>query len=216
MEENKKTIKEELELRASLQKKKNLVRKALKKKGTLKRGGKNDYDKYSYFSEAQYKELFTELFSENGVELKTEVEEVNEINGTDKQPFGIRVKMLFELFDVETGYSEATHIFGEGLDKGDKALYKAYTGALKYYLANTFMVATGDDPETESPEGKKTSAKATPKQVEIIKNGYAETLDKLLEFYKIEKVEDLDVKTASGLIAKLKERSEASHAVSGN
>ena len=45
------------------------------------------------------------------------------------------------------------------LDKGDKAGYKANTGAIKYYLANTFMVATGDDPETETPEGEKTPPK---------------------------------------------------------
>ena len=46
-----------------------------------------------------------------------------------------------------------TIIYGEGIDKGDKALYKAYTGAIKYYLANTFLIATGNEPENDGPGG---------------------------------------------------------------
>ena len=59
-----------LELNAKLQTKKNALRKELQKKGILKREGHNDYDNYKYFSEAQYKELFTELFSKSGLEMK--------------------------------------------------------------------------------------------------------------------------------------------------
>lgn len=36
---------------------------------------------------------------------------------------------------------------GEGIDSGDKASYKAATGAYKYALRQAFMIATGDDPE---------------------------------------------------------------------
>lgn len=143
--------KEWLELNAKLQQKKNALRKALKEKGVLKKGGVNDYDKYSYFSEAQYKELFTELFSDAGLELSFNELEYTLFAGSEKQANGRMPKLEFILTDIETGFSEATTITGEGIDKGDKAGYKAYTGALKYYLANTFMVATGDDPEKESP-----------------------------------------------------------------
>jgi hypothetical protein len=40
--------------------------------------------------------------------------------------------------------------YGEGRDRGDKAPYKAFTGALKYYLVQAFLLATGDDPENDS------------------------------------------------------------------
>ena len=146
--------KERFEMNAALQKKKNALRKALKEKGVLKKGGKNDFDRYKYFSEAQYKELFTELFSEYGLELKFTELEYNTFEGTDKQANGRMPKIQFTLFDIDTGFGEDSVITGEGIDKGDKAGYKAYTGALKYYLANTFMVATGDDPEKESPDVK--------------------------------------------------------------
>ena len=162
-----------LELNAKLQQKKNTLRKLLKEKGVLKKGGVNSYDNYSYFSEAQYKELFTELFSDAGLELSFNEVEYNTFTGSEKQANGRMPKLEFILTDIATGFYEVTTITGEGIDKGDKAGYKAYTGALKYYLANTFMVATGDDPEKESPShtmNDKQEKKATAKQLELIRN----------------------------------------------
>ena len=34
----------------------------------------------------------------------------------------------------------------------DKFLYKAYTGAMKYFLINNNFMLLGDDPEMDSPE----------------------------------------------------------------
>lgn len=203
-----------LALNSQLQKKKNALRKALKEKGILKKGGTNEYDKYKYFSEAQYKELFTELFSEYGLELKFDELEYQTFEGTEKQANGRMPRLRFSLFDIDTGFYEATVITGEGIDKGDKAGYKAYTGALKYYLANTFMVATGDDPEKDSPEAtmnKKGSAnrKASDKQLAILRDVYTgELLDKLLAVNGISSLEDLPMAKASELIGKLKNRAE--------
>jgi hypothetical protein len=202
-------IKEWLELNAKLQKKKNALRKELKEKGVLKKGATNEFDKYNYFSEAQYKELFTELFSKHGLELKPYEIEYSTFEGTEKQANGRMVKFEFYLFDVDTGFYEISSITGEGIDKGDKAGYKADTGALKYYLANTFMVATGDDPETESIETKmnnKTTrdSKASPKQIEMLSKYYVgDNLTKLLEANGIKKIEDLPMKKASELISEL-------------
>ena len=200
-------IKEWLELNAKLQQKKNNLRKTLKEKGVLKKGATNDFDKYNYFSEAQYKELFTELFSTNGLELTPNELEYSMFEGTEKQANGRNVKIEFTLTDIDTGFYETSIVTGEGIDKGDKAGYKADTGALKYYLANTFMVATGDDPEKESPDNKmnnKVEKKATPKQIEILNKYYnGENLDKLLEVNKLEKLEDITMTKASELIGSL-------------
>lgn len=142
-----------LTLNAKLQQKKNLLRAALNEKGVMKKDKENGFDHYSYFSEAGYKKLFTELFPKAGLDLNFTELTYESYQGTEKQPNGRQVHMLFTLNDTETGFFEQTEVTAEALDKGDKAGYKAYTGAIKYYLANTFMVATGDDPETESPEG---------------------------------------------------------------
>ena len=203
-----------LELNAKLQKKKNTLRKALKEKGVLKRDGSNTFDRYSYFSEAQYKELFTGLFADYGLELKFNELAYDTFEGSEKQANGRMPKLEFELMDIDTGFGETTIITGEGIDKGDKAGYKAYTGALKYFLANTFMVATGDDPESESPsqkmndkapKGNGEPRKATPKQVEFLASKYkGDNLTKLLEMNNITKLEDITIEVASDLISKIK------------
>lgn len=204
-------INEWLELNAKLQQKKNRLRKALKKKGILKKEGKNVHDQYKYFSEAQYKELFTELFSMNGLELKFSEIEYNTFEGSGKESNGRMLKLKFFLFDIDTGFYETTVITGEGIDKGDKAGYTAYTGALKYYLADTFMVATGDDAEKNSPDQKMNTVaregKASSQQLKLLKKVYTgERLEKLLEANNIKKIEDLPKDKASEIIEKLKEK----------
>ena len=201
-----------LGLNAKLQTKKNALRKALKEKGILKREGQNTYDRYKYFSEAQYKELFTGLLSDHGLELSfTELDYIT-FEGTDKQSNGRMPRLEFYLYDIETGFYETSVITGEGIDKGDKAGYKAYTGALKYYLANPFMVATGDDGEKESPDTKmndKKERKASVKQIAVLKKVYVgDRLTKLLKANDIEKLEDISMEKASDLISKLKEKAE--------
>ena len=197
-----------LELNAKLQAKKNALRKDLKSKGILKKGGQNDFDHYSYFSEAQYKELFTELFSKNNLELKFSELEYNMFEGSGKNCNGRMTRLEFTLIDVETGFYETAVITGEGMDKGDKAGYKAYTGAVKYYLADTFLVATGDDPEKDSPQetmNTKTERKASPKQIELLSRYYTgENLTRLLKENNITKIEDLPMVTASNIISKLR------------
>lgn len=193
--------KEWLSLNAKLQTKKNALRKALAKKGMLKKDGKNNYDNYSYFSEAQYKKLFTELLSENKLELKFEEVSYDQYVGSGKMPNGRLVQLQFMLIDCDTGFYEETLITGEALDKGDKAGYKAYTGALKYYLANTFMVATGDDPEQDSPDNqpkkqtkpqqKKPPEKITSEQFELLDRMDASLKEWLLTKFKVGSLEEL-------------------------
>lgn len=201
-----------LALNAKLQQKKRVLRSKLKEKGILKREGENTYDRYRYFSEAQYKALFTELFSDCGLELKFTELSYDTFEGSEEMANGRMPKLQFTLMDCETGFGEDTTITGEGMDKGDKAGYKAYTGALKYYLANTFLVATGDDPETESPDQKmniKNERKASQKQLEILAQTYVgKNLEKLLAANKIEKLEDLPMAKASELISALKKKGD--------
>lgn len=215
MQDNEKTP--NLELIAKLQKKKNAIRKILKEKGKLLNGEVNEYDNYQYFSEAQYKELFTELFSDNGIELHIDEIDYGTFEGTDKQPFGRTVTLACTLIDVDTGYGETSRHTGEGLDRGDKAGYKATTGALKRFLSSTFLVATQDDPERDdekgSPKTKSNSYKKplnnnkgtiTPGQRTAIAKIYkddVEGLKKILsEKYKVTKVDQLSMEDASSII----------------
>ena len=201
----------EMNLRAALQKKKNAIRGTLKNMGVLERKGDNKYDKYKYFSEAQYKELFTGLLADAGLELAFNELEYERFKMDGKNTEGRRIKLRYELIDVDTGYSETTVISGEGADRSDKGVYKAYTGILKYYLANTFLVATGDDPEKpeekEEPKAEEKSFKgATPEQIKFLKGCYkGDKMDALLKEQGIAKIEELSITKASDLIKKINE-----------
>lgn len=52
---------------------------------------------------------------------------------------------------------------GEALDSGDKAIYKAMAGAIKYALTVGLLIATGDrdDPENDAPGDEKKMTAAT-------------------------------------------------------
>ena len=197
-------VKDWLDLNAKLQKKKNALRKDLAEKGVLERKATNDYDKYKYFSEAQYKELFTELFCKHGLELNFNELDYTTFEGTGKNANGRMPRLEFYLYDIDTGFYEATIITGEGMDKGDKAGYKAYTGALKYYLADKFMVATGDDPEKDSPENRMNQKAGSAHQSKEIRLSTREvgnlkalavqagiTVDQICSTFYVESLEDM-------------------------
>lgn len=52
--------------------------------------------------------------------------------------------------DGDTGASFSVMSQGQGSDAGDKGVYKAITGAMKYFIYKNFMIPTGDDPEADS------------------------------------------------------------------
>jgi hypothetical protein len=210
-----KEISPDLSLISKLQKKKNEIRLVLHEKGILPKGAHNDYDNYEYFSEAQYKELFTELFSKHGIELYITEVRYEEFKGTDKQPFGRRVTLSCRLVDIETGFSEASEHTGEGLDRGDKAGYKATTGAIKKFLSSTFLVATKDDPQREDDtitEKEATSKPVTKKAVKgtispvqdkTIRNLFKDNkkeLSAIMKSLKKVKIEELSREEASEII----------------
>jgi len=65
------------------------------------------------------------------------------------------VKLEVRFVDADSGEQYTSYFYGDGYDKTDKGLYKAITGALKYALLKTFLVATGDDPEKDGVASSK-------------------------------------------------------------
>ena len=178
------------ELNAKLQQKKHQVREQLKDMGVQQRKGKNDFDHYKYFTEAQYKKLFTRLLVEAGLELTASVKSAQQYHGSEKQPQGRLVEVEYTLTDIETGHAETATVYGDGVDKGDKGIYKAYTGSLKYYLANTFMVATGDDPEVPDEEVERKITKRQAETLGKMIETYGLDINTILDAYEHKKLED--------------------------
>lgn len=125
--------------------------------------GWNDYHRYSYAKEAQFMEAIRGHLATAGVMLTTSVEkqEVQPGFGKDKNEAMTLVSTLHTFVDSETGESWAIKGQGQGMDKGDKGLYKAITGATKYALWKNFLIPVNDDPENEA--GATGQPKAAPK-----------------------------------------------------
>lgn len=130
---------------------KNLAKKLLQIMAKIKPIGKdgwNDYHKYSYVREATILEEIRILMAEAGViALPNQVARIREDNTTV-------LEVEFTLFDVESGETMTLTTFGEGSDSQDKGVYKAATGANKYFLMKTFLIPTVDDPEGSEAKAK--------------------------------------------------------------
>lgn len=145
------------------------------------------------------------------------LETEKEYNGTvtrSNQIF-LRIETTYRFVNIENPdeHIEIT-TYGDGIDTQDKAVGKAMTYADKYALMKAYKIITGDDPDQEhSPDNAtytRANAKATPKQVEILKRAYTgDNLTKLLEANGITAIEDISMAKASEIIGKLKRKVEA-------
>ena len=128
----------------------------------IKKSGYNSHHKYQYSTEADFIEAVRELLLDNGVIVLTSV------IGTEKEGSLTTVKTEHTFICTDTGQNYVVHSFGQGSDSQDKGVYKAVTGAMKYFISKSFMIETQDDPEndganTSYTKGVSKSPKATAK-----------------------------------------------------
>lgn len=171
---------------------------------TVKKNGRNEFNKYDYATEKDLLDEVKPLLLKNGLIIVPSV--------VDQKRTGdiATVKVEFTLVDIDSGEELKTVFYGEGQDKGDKATYKAYTGAVKYYLMKTFMIPTGDDPEADETEemGEMGAPKkAEPQKIVELKRKWKvfKPLDAFREHYRksIDAVTEAEAQT---LIKKLDQK----------
>jgi hypothetical protein len=112
----------------------------------------NSFHKYNYASEAAIKEKLHAVLVKHRVlflPYKTEMEERVTGLGKDQKEALTTIKLYYRFVDVDSGETHEGELHGVGSDAMDKGIYKAVTGAIKYILTGTFLIATGDDPEAE-------------------------------------------------------------------
>ena len=124
----------------------------------IQKRGKNAFHGYKYATEADVADKVRESLSAKNIILVPDVQSQELRQITTKKgntEFIATVKIKFTFYDGDSGETISFHIIGEGQDAGDKAVYKAITGAEKYALMKTFLIPTGDDPEVaRSTEGE--------------------------------------------------------------
>lgn len=129
--------------------------------------GINRHQSYKYITEAQYKANFKAALQEVGLLWRMETVKREYIGNVSDKMHLILCDFKGTLTDPETGESQEYLFCGSGADNGDKALYKAVTGGLKFFLASNFNVAEANDPENDEPIENKIPA--TPEKREEIK-----------------------------------------------
>lgn len=149
------------------------IAKVIEQTKTIEKSGWNSFHKYEYATESDVKKGVRNVMAENKLILMNNVKKYEENivqtknGGKESQ---VKLHIEYTLIDTETGFSKTFTKIGVGQDAGDKAFYKAETGALKYALTTLFLLPSGDgDPEINSQENDGTDAKSKPQEKELLK-----------------------------------------------
>lgn len=128
--------------------------------------------------------VYSYPYSREIVENET-LTKTTEYQGTKKESTSLymRIKVIYRFVNIENPqeYIE-TVVYGDGIDTGDKAPWKAMTYADKYALMKVYKISTWDDPDKEaSPENvkveiKKVTPEKSKQHLEAFKKA-CETLD---------------------------------------
>jgi hypothetical protein len=117
--------------------------------------GKNIRQSYSYITEAQYKRNFQKALLDVGLDYRIDITDYRFIESISDKMHLILANYDITITDPDTGESQVYKMVGSGADNGDKAIYKAETGAIKFFLASNFLVAENNDPESDAEEVQK-------------------------------------------------------------
>jgi ERF superfamily len=171
--------------------------------GYIRKRGHNELHDYSYVTAADLAGAVGDILAELGVLVVPRLESISHEPARSGRPDGVHLTHLvmnYSFVDVDTAEDITVKVAGEGADAGDKAPYKAMTGALKYALLQSFLLATGDDPENErinaadhspaSDSQQPISGKDVNELRRLIEDTGTE-LERLLAYYKLSSLEEM-------------------------
>ncbi|WP_125764475.1 ERF family protein [Companilactobacillus hulinensis] len=124
-----------------------IVQKGLEK---IEKDGHNKNQNYDYVTEAAVKANLQNKLAEQGISIIPNYEILNIWSAKTGKGTNLNFVSVMGSFEITDGI-DSIHgsMPGVGMDSGDKAIYKAETGAQKNFLMQTFLMTTGDDPEQD-------------------------------------------------------------------
>lgn len=138
------TAREWFEYKAKLSTKKMQVMNAV---NTIPKNGYSEQGDYFFSREGDINDMMRKVLYEN--KLMFDVSFVSRMYRSNEEI--VDVKLLITWTDTETGYFESHDWLASGMDRGEKGIYKAYTGGMKYFIMRSFLLSQGDtDPELSS------------------------------------------------------------------
>ena len=159
--------------------------------GYVQKRGHNERHNYNYVTAADLAGSVGDILAELGVVVIPQLQSISTETPRSSSERIARIVMNYRFVDARSGEELTVRVAGEGADAGDKAPYKAMTGALKYALLQSFLLATGDDPEDERSDSRAALGAErviTPEQVRELQGLIEETgteIERVLAYYRV-------------------------------
>ena len=137
------------------------IAKVMEAVGYVPKGGTNQAQGYKFVQASAVADKVREQLAKLNVSMTpTTIDVISEgVTPSGKQAL-LTLRFTWTLTDGESGETISFQSIGTGADSGDKAAYKAATGALKYALLTGFLIPTGDDPEADPATDNQVAAAA--------------------------------------------------------
>jgi len=165
--------------------------------GYIRKRGHNERHNYSYVMAADLAGSVGDILAELGVVVIPQLQSISTETPRSSNERIARIVMNYRFVDTRSGEELTVRVAGEGADTGDKAPYKAMTGALKYALLQSFLLTSGDDPEDERGDMRGSPSPEhpiTPEQVRKLEALIEETgteLERVLAYYKVSALSEM-------------------------
>jgi hypothetical protein len=116
----------------------------------LPKNGYNERQDYHYVTEADVMECVRAQLAKRGVMILHDI--VQCVSEWRDSKSGGNIQFTTVCLEFTAHGSDGAILplgkgYGQGQDSGEKAVYKAITGAYKYKLLKLFLISSGDDPE---------------------------------------------------------------------
>lgn len=155
---------------------------AVKAIDAVEKRGRNSNQNYDYVKATDVAREVRKVLVEQGISFSYSTgntERWEKVSDDGKKVmYYVQLSILVTFTDTESGEQLETYGLGWGMDPGDKAIYKAMTGALKYALRMNFLIPDELDPENDShdaePRKQVTRASSEPQSSEPPVEAYEE------------------------------------------
>jgi ERF superfamily len=167
--------------------------------GYVQKRGHNERFNYSYVTAADIAGSVGDILAELGIIVVPRLQDISyeSAAGRGEATRMARVVMAYAFTDVDSGEEIIAKVAGQGLDPGDKAPYKAMTGALKYALLQSFLLATRDDPEDDRldrftpPNAERLISGEQVRELQTLIDDTGTELERVLAYYKVGSLSEL-------------------------
>lgn len=141
----------------------------------VQKKGRNDFHGYNFAKESDLVEVVRPLLSVYGIFFHWTIIERRQggvILREGARESRTEILIRFKFIDGVSGVAtEPQELWADGDDPIDKGIYKAMTGAVKYALMKTFLIATGDDPEADKAADRRGAAHEASSRVDVRSSG---------------------------------------------